>query len=1243
VTNVANEIWLGPVLGHNRARLIERCAQLVAANRSDEFLYLAASRPLLELVTQSILDGQVNRGVWGELPVYLFRGFVRHILTTAIDVDGQQLPPRIPIDRDELPLKRSLVSQLMAQLQTTHQLKALAPLATRDGCVNTISTLLGEIQRAGKTPEELAGIVNERKQDLPQTNTGRAQIDFDNEVALIYSAYSELLNHYQLTEDDADQLRALTVLRSERQLPWLKTVRLLILDGFFDFTPVQGQVLRSLIPRIPQTLVNLDYDERNPEIFLPFQETIGQLNSIAEFQTVQTKQHAATSGVLSVVRAKLFNTNSQDRSPDGAHDDSNEQENIRYLECGDRDMEIRAIAREIKHLVLRENYRLADIALVVRQRASYAQTIARVMGEESVPCNLEPRVETKEVPAIRAVLKLLDVLEESANAASPALRVGPVADLIKSEYFRLGDDDLKKLSSQFDEIYLNLLSEDAASSFNEDEAKRLKLRHRIGFWDADALENAFAYVGSELPVTKWLDRADRLIKELPNAEATKELLNIDAGAVDRDADIADQVENAETAKLEEKGLEKKRRPSRDIHPAALAWTSLVIRRFAELIQAVPQRAAPATLRFELMRMLEGLQFREQIARPVKMTADDDELPQVMLNFNGLECLRRALVASIKSIELAAGAVAADENNSIKTSLPTFISEVRRALGSQTQISGAADRAGLRVLEATDIRGLRFRAIFVAGLVEGGFPLRASRDWIYPHEERDRLKHYGLILEDISPATLLKEEHYFYQVACRASERLYLTRPLMIEDDSETVASYYIDELRRAIAPYEITAETIRRDYDGKSVEEVSSGNELKVTLVRQQERHLHSGDKERLLPKPRVKKLLTLARNDGLLSPAALRRIEIERDRAEGDFGPYDGVITDPELLRLIRHKFGNDFVHSASGLSTYGNCSYRFFAQRVLRLEPRGEAALDLQAIDAGKLLHDILRRFFEQHRRKPLNAIARDQLQQQLRKIADDVFNEHERVVPPLNRQIWKIDREIRKILLDQVLLYEIAIQDKASGKGVLPALFEVAFGNTRSSAKDPASTIQPLQVTRGTFVGEEAIKISGQIDRVDLAEDNTLIAYDYKLSTGNTKDDIRSGRSLQIPIYLEALEKLLLPDSRIAGGGYYTIRGAHRRRNQGLHRKSDLEYSQLGHSVGALLSDEEWQQVRNEAIGRLWEFVDGMRAGMFLVNPAERKKTCRFCDYSAVCRYNRYRIEKKKNLSTDFTDFTDSEANQ
>ncbi|HVI72903.1 MAG TPA: PD-(D/E)XK nuclease family protein, partial [Pyrinomonadaceae bacterium] len=465
-----------------------------------------------------------------------------------------------------------------------------------------------------------------------------------------------------------------------------------------------------------------------------------------------------------------------------------------------------------------------------------------------------------------------------------------------------------------------------------------------------------------------------------------------------------------------------------------------------------------------------------------------------------------------------------------------------------------------------------------------------------------------------------------QVTCRATERLYLTRPLLLGDDSETVASYYVDELRRAIAPFRLETEIVRRDYDGKNLADAANITEMKVGLVRQQERHLHRGKKESLLPQSRITRLLTLARNDGFLSDAALRRIEIERERASPRWGTYDGEITDPDLLRLLNLKFGPDFVHSASGLSVYGNCPYRFFAQRVLRLEPRGEAALDLQAIDAGKLLHDVLRRFFERHRREPLHKLDKKKLQTELAAIADSVFDEHERVVPPLNKQIWKIDREIRKILLDQVLLYELEIQAEAEGQQVLPTYFEVAFGGARSAAKDPDSTEEPLELTRETFVGEEKIKISGQIDRVDVARDNTVVAYDYKLSTGASRSDITSGRSLQLPIYLEALEKLILPDQPIAGGGYYVIRGAQDRRNKGLYRASQLDYLRL-RAKNSVFTDEDWQRIRTEVVARIWDFLDGMRAGKFIVDPSEKLKTCRFCDYDAVCRYDRDRIEKKK----------------
>jgi hypothetical protein len=231
---VVNEIWLGPLLNDNRALLIERCAKFVANNQSDAFIYLAASYPLLEQVTQSMLDGDRNRGVWGELPVYLFRGLVRRVLYSAVDANGHGLPPRIPIDRDELPLKRSLISQVLLQLLATNQLKAFAPLAMREGCVNSISTLLGEINAPRELPPNSSTSRGARAR-LEKGTANRAASRSSTSIKKSHSStqpYTELLNQSLFTEEDAEQLRALWVLRGmidEKfvRVPWLANVQLL--------------------------------------------------------------------------------------------------------------------------------------------------------------------------------------------------------------------------------------------------------------------------------------------------------------------------------------------------------------------------------------------------------------------------------------------------------------------------------------------------------------------------------------------------------------------------------------------------------------------------------------------------------------------------------------------------------------------------------------------------------------------------------------------------------------------------------------------------------------------------------------------------------------------------------------------------------------------------------------------------------------------------------------------------------
>jgi len=1236
---LSKQIWLAPILSDNREHLLERASDVLASGPAEGLLYLAASRPLLELAAGRLLDGARVRGVWGSLPVHLFRGFARFVLATATeDETGLPLAPRIAIDQEELPVRRSLISQIIKRLARTGTLKAIAPLAHSDGCVNTVAKLIGEIQRAAIDQAELQTIVDARARDqypaLNQEIEGGAaatehpiplQIDFDREVALIYSAYAAALHRFNLTDDDADQLRALEVLRGEGdgkevRLPWLSDVRLLVLDGFSDFTPVQGEMLRLLIPQVPDVIVNLNRDERNLEIFRPFERTIDQLCSMARFEVRDVAEAPAIG--LSSLRERLFN-------PAEAPSESPAASSlmISMLDCGNRVAEVRAIAKEIKRLVLLEGYRPSEIAVVVRNRASYEETVGRLFEEERIPSAVGRRIELQEVPAVRAALKLFEVLIAQGRENAGPIRVSDIADLVKSGYFCLSETEMAVLREQFEREPAKLV--EAAYCKGSDDSHM----GRFGHWDADELENVIAYVGGELRAAWWVKRARQLaylpqrrdVSKLAEREPDDELdLNDENSVASGEQLIAKMrpVQFREPVDVPLPGSERRLKTAKDIHPALIAWCALIVERFAELIEGCPRNGSPRELRDALLRLLDQLQFASEVRGRQGGDIADAELPRVTLDLRGLEGLRRALRAATRSIEIAETLVT--ESGSSTINLANLLEEGMRCVRAQSLVTSHGDPDGLKVLEVTDVRGLRFRAIFIAGLVEGGFPLRPSRDWIYPHEERERLKQYGLTLEDISPDTLLKEEHYFYQAACRATERLYLSRPLVLEDGSETVASYFVQELSRAVAPDQIKKEVIRTDFDGRTLFESSRASELAVHLVRQDERFRHRAQREGNFPEELIARLMTAAAKRGALTVSARTRIAIERERNSRSFGEFDGAISKASLIATLNDHYGSDHPFSASELSLYGKCPFKFFAERVLKLEPRGEAALDLTALDAGSLLHEILRRFFERHRRERLTELDRAGLRRELGEVADEVFDDHQKAVPPLNPHVWSIDREIGKLMLEQLLDYELEVQQKSRSKDVRPVYFELAFG-MKGNAVDSHSTEERLEIRRGSEDQTETVSVRGQIDRVDIANDGTAIAYDYKLSRGADLDDMTEGRALQLHIYLAALEQLLLPDSRIAGGGYYTIKGNRPRRNQGLYREELKDYTGIGRT-SSNLNEERWKETRDKMKERIWEFIDGMREGRFQVEPSAPDATCPNCDFSAVCRYEKYRIGKK-----------------
>src|SRR5207244_1972416 len=106
--------------------------------------------------------------------------------------------------------------------------------------------------------------------------------------------------------------------------------------------------------------VNLNYDAHNEQIFQPFQSTIEQLKSIADFETVVPETAPGD------LRARLFNVAQiADGRAEMSENKSAQTKNLQYtlFECADREVELRSIAKEIKRLIVHQGYQLKDVAL----------------------------------------------------------------------------------------------------------------------------------------------------------------------------------------------------------------------------------------------------------------------------------------------------------------------------------------------------------------------------------------------------------------------------------------------------------------------------------------------------------------------------------------------------------------------------------------------------------------------------------------------------------------------------------------------------------------------------------------------------------------------------------------------------------------------------------------------------------------------------------------------------------------
>lgn len=407
-----------------------------------------------------------------------------------------------------------------------------------------------------------------------------------------------------------------------------------------------------------------------------------------------------------------------------------------------------------------------------------------------------------------------------------------------------------------------------------------------------------------------------------------------------------------------------------------------------------------------------------------------------------------------------------------------IDEPREARNNAVWISGLHHAAASR-----------FQAVALLGFSEGLFPVVEHPDPFLDEATRADL--------GLDPQLGREQASTFYQAFSRAERHLLLTRPYLADHGESWDPSPYwaaAVSLFTKQAVQKVSPNTARRQAEAASPEE------LLFWAIQQND-----------LDYKNVEQLMSAWQD--------LRRARtvLAARRAKQPGGIYEG---DAEpLMPILAEKFAPGHIWSASRLETYATCPHHFYVQNVLNLEPKEPPELGLDAAQIGTILHAILEKVYQgvdsTTDLESLLAILEDS--------AASVFADAPRKQGFRPSPLWAVEQAQFIEVLHKTIeaLFEIS-------QGWTPIRFEAKFGIHDAPALE-------------LDVGGEAVRLRGMVDRVDQRTDGLIRVIDYKTGGSHlSKNDLISGRRLQLPIYaLAAQEALGL--GTVVEGFYWQIRDA------------------------------------------------------------------------------------------------------
>jgi RecB family exonuclease len=521
------------------------------------------------------------------------------------------------------------------------------------------------------------------------------------------------------------------------------------------------------------------------------------------------------------------------------------------------------------------------------------------------------------------------------------------------------------------------------------------------------------------------------------------------------------------------------------------------------------------------------------------------------------------------------------------------------------------RRGIAVLDASSLRHMRFRAVYLLGVSERAWPPPKRPDPLLLEHERAAVNK-AAESQFLTLRTTPDEEALTFHLAVQAArERLVVSYARAeASGGGRSLPSHFFRGLAQAIEGRGMRVADVE---DAACVRRLAAGrlahDDLMMSVT---DAEYDRGLIRSAIYEGRSGVIQALARfdqNNQVRTGGAIERaVHARRSRWSRGLTAYDGVMVSAEAAdRAASLVFARSSPVSPSRLEMYAECPYRYFMRYGLGVESMDEPEVTerIDALERGSMIHEVLEQFLKELGRGDLPAEHRREAHvARLLDIAREAGEERERRGVTGRPLIWELDR--RKINEDLVRWYDKEITE-GDYESMLPGAFELGFGGVTYGfgEEDPLSSSDALTVE----LAGRTILLQGRIDRVDFDDARTRFrVIDYKTGRHGDKAAFDKGRALQLPLYLLAAAQILGVDQEIGEAQYYYCT------SKGQFRRTKLESGVLAERHA------EFEQVLETIAG-------GVDGGYFAPNPGKGAYNCTYCDYRLVCDAGVERLSEMK----------------